>query len=71
MKPRDVNVSIVESEGKLHVWNASFTLPGSLPRGSNGLVIEAARRKIQKKIAEALATVELEFEDLAYFEEAP
>ena len=69
MKPRDMQVSIVESEGKLHVWNASFTLPGSLPRGKDGLVNEAARRKIEKRIAEALASVEFEFEDTAYFGE--
>lgn len=58
MKPRNVSVSIVDANGTLNVWNVSFTIPGSIER-KDGIVIESARRAIEKEIAKAISNIEL------------
>ncbi len=61
MKPRNVNVSLIEVGGQLQVWGVSFALntpPGllSLPSGPER---EAARKKLEKAIARAIAETDI------------
>lgn len=58
MKLKNVSVSVVdEGGGKLKVWNASFTINGSLPT-KNGYVDNDARRKKEKEIARLLESLD-------------
>lgn len=56
MKPRNTSVSLIEVDGHLHVWNASFTLTGTLAR-KDGRVDEADRKRLQAAIGKAIAAV--------------
>lgn len=61
-RPKNVSVSLYDSgNGELVVWNASFTIPGSLQR-KDGKVDEADRVKKQKAIQKILT--KLDFNDL-------
>jgi hypothetical protein len=61
MKPREVSVSVVESEGHLYV-NATFEIDGKLDKEMAGeceRVIEGARKRMQKAIKKTLENVEV------------
>ena len=58
MRARNVSVSLYEQGGELRIWNASFTLRGSLPRGADGKVDEDALRRKQKEIQKILESME-------------
>ena len=57
MKPRDVSVSVIEQNGEVKVWNASFTIKGILPGSFTDN--EKLRRHVEKRIENALK--ELDF----------
>lgn len=56
MKPRNTSVSLIEVNGNLRVWSASFTLPGTLAQ-KDGKVDEADRKRLQETITKVIAAV--------------
>lgn len=56
MRPKNVSVSVIAEGDYVRVWGASFLLPieGLLPRGKDGKIDEAARKRLEKRIAESL-----------------
>lgn len=60
MKPSNVSVSLYDAgDGTLHVWCASFTIKGSIPKDAQGRSYESAVRKKQKAIQRILETMEI------------
>ncbi len=60
MKPSNVSVSLYDAgNGTLHVWCASFTIKGSIPKDPQGRSYESAIRKKQKEIEKLLETMEM------------
>lgn len=55
---RNVDVSIIQADGQIKVWNASFTLPGSFN-------VERGREYIEAQITQTLETVDFAGPDLS------
>lgn len=66
MKPKNVSVSLYEYQGQLVVWGCRFTLDARVPEplvcfdAEKQAKYNAARAKIEKAIAEAIAKVEID-----------
>lgn len=61
MRAKNISVALVGSGETLRVWNASFEFSGlCLPKFPDGRVNERVRQLLEKKIVQALASLDFE-----------